>query len=190
MKLDVDHKIVGQVPLNLIENLLNAIDDEDWYAGDYRQTVGNMSDTNSIPIYHTPLCASGRCDMEPIRNIRKEKMYDKFFPFVEPILNVLRHHYEFRQYSCFMARLRPGGVIGEHIDRGSFLELCHRVHVPLKSNEDVRYVIDDQTYYWEPGNIYEFDNTRMHGVYNFSNDYRIHLVVNLYNLTDEQLNEE
>jgi hypothetical protein len=189
MKLDVDQKIIGQMPTHLIENFLNAIDEQDWYADDYRQNVGNMSDTNSIPIHHSPLCASGRYDMEPIRSIRKEKLYDKFFPYVEPILDVLREHYEFKQYSCFLARLKPFGKIGEHNDRGSFLELCHRVHVPLKSNSDVRYVIDDKSYYWEPGNIYEFDNTRRHAVHNNSEDYRIHLVINLYNLTEEQLNE-
>lgn len=190
MKLDVDQKIIGEMPMDLINNLLNSIDEKDWYAGDYRQRVGNMSDCNSIPIYHTPLCASGRCDMEPIRSIRKEKMYNKFFPLVEPILEELRKYYEFRQYSCFMARLHPGGIIGEHIDRGSFLELCHRVHVPLKSNSKIRYVIDGKSYYWEPGKIYEFNNTKMHGVYNESDEHRIHLVVNLYNLTDEQLEKD
>lgn len=190
MKLDVDQKIVGEMPTQLIDNLLNAIVEEDWYAGDYRQKVGNMDDCNSIPIHHTPLCAVADCDGKAIRSIRKEKMYNKFYPFLEPILNELSRHYQFNQYAAFMARLAPGGVIGEHIDRGSFLELCHRVHVPLKSNPKVRYVIDGQSYYWEPGKIYEFNNTKQHGVYNESDEYRIHLVVNLYNLTDEELNKE
>jgi aspartyl/asparaginyl beta-hydroxylase (cupin superfamily) len=48
-------------------------------------------------------------------------------------------------------------------------------------------MIDKNMYYWERGKIYEFDNTRLHGVYNNSNEYRIHLVINLYNLSDEQL---
>ena len=54
-------------------------------------------------------------------------------------------------------------------------------------NPDVKYVIDDIEYYWEKGNIYEFDNMRLHGVINRSNQHRVHLVINLYNLTDEEL---
>jgi len=189
MILDVAQKKVGQMPMHFIDALLDSIDEKDWYMDDYRNNVENMNFCNSIPILHTPLCASGRHDIEPIRSIRKEKLYDKFFPFISPMLEILRQHYTFRQYSCFISRLHPSGVIGEHRDTGSFLELCHRVHIPLKSNPQVRYVIDDKSYYWEPGKIYEFDNTRLHGVFNESQDYRIHLVVNLYNLTDEQLNE-
>jgi hypothetical protein len=187
MKLDVDYKKVGKVPIKLINNVLDAIVEEDWFADDYRNKVGNMSNVNSIAIFHTPLCASARCDMLPIRSIRKEKLYSKYFPLVEPILDELRKHYEFRQFSCFIARLKPHGEIGKHIDKGSFLELCHRVHVPLKTNPLVKYCIEDKEYYWEAGNIYEFDNTRMHGVINDSEEYRLHLVVNLYNLTDEEL---
>jgi len=187
MKLPVDQKKVGTVSMETILSILNSIEEEDWFVSDYRKGVGNMSDTNSIPVFHTPLCASGYCNMEPIRSIRKEKLYDKFFPLISPILDTLKTIYTFRQYSLFISRLRPGGMIGFHVDRGNFLELCHRVHVPLKSNPKVEYVIDDKTYYWEPGNIYEFDNTRMHGVLNKSDDYRIHLVINLYNLSDEEL---
>jgi hypothetical protein len=190
MKMDVDQKLVGMMPTTLINNLLNSIDEQDWYSSDYRRSIDTMVDCNSIPIFHTPLCATGQCDMGAIKSIRKELMYDKFFPLVEPILEVLRNYYEFRQYSCFLSRLAPGGVIGMHPDRGNFLELCHRVHIPLKSNPEVHYVIDDKSYYWEPGKVYEFDNTRLHGVFNESKDYRIHLVVNLYNLSDEQLNEK
>jgi len=182
MRMDVDHRVVGQIPMTLIYDMLDAISPEDWFASDYRQAVGNMDNCNSIPIHHTPLCAVADCDGKAIKSIRKEKMYDKFYPLLEPILDELRKHYKFNQYAAFMARLHPGGVIGEHRDRGSFLETCHRVHVPLKSNPKVRYVIDGQSYYWEPGNIYEFDNTRVHGVYNDSEEFRIHLVINLYDL--------
>ena len=187
MKLEVNQKIVGTVPQNLLDSILDIIEEDDWHVSDYRKGVGNMSDTNTIPIFHTPLCASGLYTNEPIRSIRKEKLYDKFFPKLEPIFDILKQIYTYRQFSVFIARLRPGGKIGFHRDSGNFLELCHRVHVPLQSNPNVEYIIDDKSYYWEPGNIYEFDNTKIHGVFNNSNEYRIHIVTNLYNLTDEQL---
>lgn len=186
MLLDVDYKCVGEISKQLITNLLNSINENDWFEDDYRKSVSNMQDCNSIPIRHALVCVFGY-GLESIKQIEKRKLFDKFFPHIEPILNELKKYYEFRQYACFISRLNPGGVIGMHPDTGAFLELCHRVHVPLKSNSKVRYVIENNSYYWEPGKIYEFDNTREHGVINESEEERIHLVLNLYNLSDEEI---
>jgi len=180
MKLDVDHKVVGAVPDHLIQAILDVIDENDWRVSDYRNKAGNMGDTHSIPIMHTPLCFSGYCDMRPVNDIRPEPLYDKYHPVVKPVLDILGQHYEYAKYAAFLAYLKPRGVIGLHPDSGHFLTLCHRIHVPLLTNPGVAYVIEDNEYYWERGKIYEFDNTRVHGVANRSDEPRIHLVVNLY----------
>ena len=189
MKLDVPQKIIREIPTSLIDNLLNAFTEEDWHISDYRNGAGGMSKTNTIPILHTPLCRTGQCDMGAIKSIKKELLYDKYYPLVEPILELLKENYQYRQCALFITRLAPHSVIESHPDSGNFLELCHRVHVPLKTNPKVKYVIDDVPYYWEAGKVYEFDNTRVHGVINESDDYRIHLIINLYNLTDDELNK-
>jgi hypothetical protein len=180
MKLDVDQKVVCDVPDEIIQRLLDSIEESDWHVSDYRNAAGNMSDTHSIPIMHTPLCASGYCDMRPIDDIQPEPLYEKFYPHVEPILGLLGEHYQFAKYAAFMALLKPRGVVGLHPDKGHFLELCHRIHVPLLTNPGVAYHIDGKEYYWQRGKAYEFDNTRVHGVFNRSDDPRIHLVINLY----------
>jgi hypothetical protein len=180
MKLSVDQKLVATVPTQLIQQFLSLVDENDWYVANYRDKAANMSDTNSIPLMHTPLCASGLNTMQPINDIKPELLYNKYKDVLTLILEELKKHYKFDKYSVFLARLKPRGVVGAHVDQGNFLTLCHRIHVPLKTNPNVAYVIDDKEYYWEAGNIYEFDNTRMHGVINRSDEYRIHLVVNLY----------
>jgi hypothetical protein len=187
MKLNVDHKIVCDIDETIIDSIVDAFTEDDWHVSDYRNKAGGMSKTNTIPIMHTPLCRTGQCDMEPIKQLRKELLYDKYFPLVEPVLDKLREHYQFRQYAIFIARLSPKSSINPHADSGNFLELCNRIHVPLVTNPEVKYMIDKNFYYWQRGKIYEFDNTRLHGVYNNSDEYRIHLVINLYNLSDEQL---
>lgn len=189
MKLNVDQKLVGKIPNIFINNLLDVITEEDWFLDDYRNDAFNMENCNSIPILHSSLCGTDG-SFKAIKKIEKRQLCNKFFPFIEPILNELKKFYYFRQYACFLSRLKPNGVIGYHYDTGYFLELCHRVHIPLKSNPNVKYIIDGKSYYWEPYNIYEFDNTRIHGVFNESNEDRIHLVVNLYNFTDEELRTE
>jgi hypothetical protein len=181
MKLSSPYTEVCNVPEALISGILDAITEEDWYTSDYRKAAGNMSHVNTIPIHHTPLCATCVTG-EAIRAIRKEVLFDKFEPLLNPFLDLLREHYEFDQYAAFLARLRPHGDIGMHPDSGEFLETCHRIHFPLQTNPKVAYCIEDQEYYWQRGKAYEFDNTRLHGVKNRSDEVRIHLVVNLYNL--------
>ena len=189
MKLEVDQKVVCSIDKMLIDNIVNTFVEDDWIISDYRRNIITMNTTNTIPVFHTPLCRTGQYDMEPIRKLRKELLYDKYFPLIEPILDVLKEHYEFRQYAIFMTRVEPHSSIGEHRDKGNFLELCNRIHVPLVTNPAVKYIIEDVPYYWEAGKIYEFDNTRLHRVENNSDDYRIHLIINLYNITDEELND-
>ena len=180
MRLDVPYREICSMPVSLIDSLLSKIEEPDWHVSNYRKSAGNMPDTDSIPILHTPLCASGLCNDRPIAEIKEEPLYRKFINEIQPILNVLREHFEFDKHAMFIARLRPHGTIGMHPDVGNFLTKCHRVHVPLQTNPLVAYRIEDQEYYWQKGKVYEFDNTLVHGVFNRSDEYRIHLVVNLY----------
>jgi len=187
MQLLRPFKQVCSVPEKYLSAIESSLIEEDWHTSDYRQSAGNMSSTNTIPILHTPLCAVCVDGYKAIGDIREEKLYSKYYPLIEPIINLLKDHYTFNKYACFLARLAPNSNIGDHKDRGLFLELCNRIHVPIVTNPKVKYVIDSQNYYWERGKVYEFDNTRMHGVRNESADYRIHLVINLYNLSEEEL---
>lgn len=180
MKLEVAQKKVGVIESKKIDKFISLIDEQDWFLSDYRQQINTMTATNSIPLMHTPLCASGLCSMKPIEDIKPQPLYEKYKESLDDILLDLSKYYKYKTYSAFITRLKPYGVVGKHIDVGNFLTLCHRIHIPLLTNPKVAYVIDEQEYYWESGNIYEFDNTRLHGVINRSDEYRVHLIINLY----------
>lgn len=182
MKMNVDQKVVSDIPIEMVDNILNIMKEDDWFADSYRDSAGNMENTNSIPIFHTPLCVTGMYTDDAIKDITKCVLYDKYFPVIEPILNLLKQHYEFRQYAAFLTRCYPKKVIGEHSDQGNFLELCNRIHIPIQTNKKAMYIIDGNSYHWEKGKIYEFDNMRRHSVYNGGDDHRIHMIINLYNL--------
>ena len=184
MKLDVDQKLVGEMPIELIDNLLNRIDEEDWYVDDYRKSAHNMDFTNSIPLIHSHLCFLDP-SLNAIKTIQKRPLYNKYENVLLPIVDVLRKYYEFKFYAAFIARLMPNSIITSHRDCGAFLRTCHRVHVPLQTNKNVQYFIAGKSYYWEKGFVYEFDNTRRHMVNNNSDQFRIHLIFNLYNFDEE-----
>ncbi len=190
MKLTIPYKKVSEIPLKIIDDIVSSFVEEDWHTSDYRKKADNMESTNSIPIFHTEKCInSDPYSNDAIRSIRKYPLYDKYYPLIDPILQHLKSIYEYRQYAAFFARLAPRSVVGSHVDGNKpFLASCHRIHVPIVTNSEVSYVIEGMEYYWKKGSVYEFDNMREHGVINRSDQYRIHLVINLYNLTNEELN--
>lgn len=187
MKMDVPCKLISNIPESVINNIENAFTEEDWFVKDYRGALDNMVSVNSLPVYHSEICYKNMSDNSVIRSIKKMPLYDKYYPLIEPILEQLKQHYEYRQYAAFFARLAPNSSVGEHADHGNFLSLCHRIHVPIITNDKVFYKIDGQMFSWKRGEVYEFDNMRRHTSINKSEEYRVHLVINLYNLTDEQL---
>jgi len=181
MKLPVDQKLICKIDKKIINDILKNIEESDWHIDDYRNKI--FPDVNSIPIFHTTTCG----DTPPLSTIGKKPLFEKFYPLIFPILDELKNHYNYNYHASVIAKLRPHGTIHPHEDRGDFLTRCHRVHVPLQTNEKVVYWIAGEHYYWEVGNIYEFDNTLVHGVFNGGNQERIHLILNLYNLPEEEL---
>jgi Aspartyl/Asparaginyl beta-hydroxylase len=78
-----------------------------------------------------------------------------------------------------LTELKPRGKISPHKDGGAGVILVHRLHVPVVTNPDVKFFIDEIPHYLEPGVAYEFDNTRRHAVDNDSDQPRIHLMCDI-----------
>jgi len=82
-----------------------------------------------------------------------------------------------------LARLNENSEIPEHKDHGTHLENCRRIHIPIKTNENVYFIVDNETFVLEENSVYEFDNTKIHNVINNSDEKRIHLIIDwIYNL--------
>lgn len=178
MKLNVPYRVVCDYDTNLIEQIKNTLTEEDWYKNTVRNTMHSLEQTQSIILRYFDDYKNASGDWK--NHLKNYPLYEKYKDIIEQSLNTLKQEIEFKEYMCFFARLRPNGVVGTHPDTGGFLETCHRIHIPIITNPDVKYVIEDREYYWEPGKVYEFDNTRLHGVINRSNQWRVHLMFNLY----------
>lgn len=179
MKLDMPQKCVGEFPSELKEKFLSRIKPEHWLENTSRNKMGNLEQTQSIMFrFFSDYKHAMNDDWQ--EHIIDFKLYDEYRDLIEESKKELRKHYNFKNYMCFLAKLIPHGQIGRHADGGVFLETCHRVHIPLKTNPEVYYIIEGKPYYWQENNIYEFDNTREHEVMNASSEERIHLMFNLY----------
>jgi hypothetical protein len=70
----------------------------------------------------------------------------------------------------------PGGKIKPHIDKG-YVTNGPRVHLVIFTNSDVKFIVDNESFYFQPGTCFQFNNFLLHSVENnHSTNSRIHLV--------------
>lgn len=143
MKLPYKYKKITTIDESIVDAINNAIIEKDWYEYDYRKPMFPIEDDfyNSIVIRH-----SSEYSNDTIRNM---PLYDKYFPLIEPVLEKLKEYYDYIDYVAFLARLQPGGILNYHADSGPFLETIHRLHLPIKTNKDALYYVEDEWTHWE-----------------------------------------
>ena len=71
------------------------------------------------------------------------------------------------------AKLLAGGKIKPHRDSHPSFHVGHRIHVPIKTNPRVRFMIDGRPYRLQVGQAYEINNQKNHSVMNKGSDDRI-----------------
>lgn len=94
-------------------------------------------------------------------------------------LSKLEEYYNSTVKIAVLDRLPPGARINRHFDQSPIYEKCHRIHLPLITNDLVDFYIADVKYNFKAGQFFEFNNRAYHEVHNNSNLHRIHLVVDL-----------
>ena len=109
------------------------------------------------------------------------KVSDKF------IFNIKTTYGKGKLYNLQIAKLKSKGKIPEHIDRGLFYLLSHRIHVPLITNQDVIFSIGGNKYNLRENMVYEVNNSREHSVINKTDNFeRVHLILDY--VTEEYFN--
>lgn len=109
-------------------------------------------------------------------------------PLLEPVLGEATAAYGYARGEfprVMLARMRPGGVIHPHRDMNLAAQWPHKIHVPLVTNEKVRFMVGDTTYHFPEGEAVEVNNMGAHAVANEGTTDRIHLIFEYYDL-DQQ----
>jgi hypothetical protein len=75
-----------------------------------------------------------------------------------------------------LLRLAPGAIVPVHADVHYHWFYRVRLHVPLLTRPEVQFTCDGQTVHMAAGEVWIFDNWRLHQVQNGSDTERIHLV--------------
>ena len=76
--------------------------------------------------------------------------------------------------------LPPGGHIKDHFDfHTSFQFGLLRLHIPIITHPDVRFVIDGERVSWNAGELWYGDFSKVHSVKNESSVVRVHMVIDV-----------
>lgn len=77
------------------------------------------------------------------------------------------------------SQLLAGKKIDLHIDGGYYMDMSRRFHIPIITNDDVKFTINDTVFHMETGMLYEINNKFRHGVENQGNQDRVHLIIDI-----------
>jgi hypothetical protein len=57
------------------------------------------------------------------------------------------------------------------------MRTSHRIHLPLVTNDGVKFTVGDTTKYLLPGELWEINNRRKHTVMNNGTEGRVHMIM-------------
>lgn len=98
---------------------------------------------------------------------------------LEEIHKLLEEYADGKVIHAEIISMSPKSRIRMHKDRGDMLYLARRFHVPLKTNSQTFFIVEDEKFFLEEGRAYELNNVKYHGVRNNSDETRIHLIIDV-----------
>ena len=177
MKLETPFIELGRVDVGNIKAALSTLPDSMWYKNTFRQNnYTDHAETRSI-VFEWSSNSNEMHDKSYIDYDNQESLIGKM---VYGIVNTLQEYSSKRISKCMLVMLPSKTNILPHSDIGPLLELVHRVHVPIITNERCIFYIEGVGYNFKEGIVVEIDNTRMHSVENAGTTDRVHLIVDFF----------
>ena len=173
MDIGVPIKDWGEVDTTILRETVLNQDDLAWDEDDRRQDDYDVHrQTKSIVVLFASLSW-------PRVTITREKGWDRIADAANPIMAEIIERF----YSpggtiirAVAAKLAAGGNITPHIDSLKSFAYGHRIHIPVTTNNLVRFMIDGRPYRFEVGNVYEINNQMTHSVMNAGKEDRISFI--------------
>lgn len=179
-----NYKFISKINVNDFKSKIKELPDKVWNEHTLRQTLFEPHKyTQTLEIMW---------DIESLQTNKIGKIHSNYYKLdMESFLNKLKPIYESIYgkgdfIRVLLVKLKCNTNIAPHIDNGESLIKCKRTHIPIITNENVKFTIGGETKYLQEGEIWEINNTEEHSVVNDSDEDRIHLIVD-YNLIKTNL---
>jgi len=174
MNIDFNYKILSNFNVESIEQKIFSLKKSDWEIYNYRQKNNTVHKyTKTIPILYD--------EEYSIYRGKESKFYKLFKEDIDSLEYLLSKVYEEKGeiIRAVLVNLPAGNYVKRHYDRSRETFKIHpRVHIPIITNPDVSFIIEDENFFMKQGTLYEINNNnKLHGVYNNSTQDRIHLIL-------------
>ena len=174
MDIGIPLKELGEYDINPLREAILNQPEEAWLSNARRQDEYEVHQyTHSIVMVFTD--GEGWPSIEVTRESGWDLLADQAVPLMHQILN---DHYPGGGtiIRAMAARLEPGGYIIPHTDKHPSFHHGHRIHIPILTNQKVRFMIKGRPYQFEIGKVYEINNQEKHSVMNKGNESRINFI--------------
>jgi len=164
-------KLNDEIDVATITNAIAQIPAARWLESEREQLFAVHRDTHSLKLIHFE-----------DHKYEKPEHLDLFFELeneLRPVIDFVANYYQNNGFivRMILAKLVAGGTIPKHTDAGFSLLNCHRVHLPIITNDDVIFSVGDEDISMRAGELWEINNGTEHAVENRSAEDRVHLIV-------------
>jgi hypothetical protein len=105
---------------------------------------------------------------------------------IDGIYKYLKDIYSGNIIRSEIINLRANTDIRKHVDGGPVLHYARRCHIPIITNPDVYFTVNNNTINMLEGVCYEINNSMPHSVSNKSSFDRVHIIIDI--MPDNMLN--
>jgi aspartyl/asparaginyl beta-hydroxylase (cupin superfamily) len=169
MNIDEPLRNLGELNIDALRDAVLAQDTEAWMEQSHRQEEYEVhKQTRSIVLVF--------CDGWPEITVSKEVGWDRLAEHAVPVMqDIVERCYPpgGTIIRAMAAKLLAGGRITPHYDSHPSFSHGHRIHIPITTNNRVRFMIDGRPYQLEVGKAYELNNQKTHSVMNSGKEDRI-----------------
>ena len=174
MDIDVPLRELGTIAVAPLSEAILSLPRAAWLDNQQRQQDYDVHrNTESVVLIFT--------DGEgwPEITLTRESGWDLLSSVAVPIMTaIIKNHYEHGGtiIRAMAAKLLPGEVITPHRDGHPSFHHGHRIHIPIKTNPRVRFMIEGRPYKMKVGEAYEINNQKTHSVMNKGVEERINFI--------------
>tara|TARA_R110000803_G_scaffold199999_2_gene264212 strand:- start:61 stop:585 length:525 start_codon:yes stop_codon:yes gene_type:complete len=169
-------KYIGKIKTDTFKNKINLFDNKLWDDFCFRQKSFEVhKETKTIPlIFDTDFKLNNPTYWNEYKTFKNE------FKIINNILTkIYGKGFVIR---AILVMLKSNSKIDKHIDSGESLSVSHRVHIPIITNKNILFEIDNEIKNLKEGEMWEINNSeKIHSVINNSNINRVHLIVDWIN---------
>ena len=154
-----------------IRNKIERFSDAKWLESERERRFDVHRDTQALLLIHFE-------DFEYTKPDYRE-LYVELQNELKPAVDYIAKYYQNNGFvvRLLLARLLAGGKIPKHTDAGYSLLNCHRVHIPIITNDKVVFTVGGEEKNMQVGELWEINNGLVHTVENQGDEDRIHLII-------------